>query len=125
MRVPRARLPLLLLALPLLGGCTYSVRIRNDNDQALTARLVQTDPLMKDWVLAESRVDPGETVQLGPARTMAGSTLVEIDATHGQRLDRIRRAVLPGEHAFRIGLDATTEQPALMLRSAHWGELTP
>jgi hypothetical protein len=115
----------LVLASVLLCGCTYTVRIRNDNNQPLTARLIQTDALMKDWTLAETRVDPGETVQLGPARTMATSTLVEIDPTHGDRLDRVRRAVFPGEHAFRIGMDTGADHTSLMLRSARWRDLNP
>jgi hypothetical protein len=114
-----------ILALSLLAGCTYSVRVRNDNAQPVTARLIQTDALMKDWTLSEQRVDPGETVQLGPARTMAPSTFVEIDPTHGERLDRVRRLVLPGEHAFRIGMDAGADHTSLMLRSAAWRDLSP
>jgi hypothetical protein len=109
----------------LLGGCTYTVRIRNDNGHPVQARLIQTDPLMKDWTLAEQRIDPGETAQLGPAKTMATFTLVEIDPTHGERLDRIRRAVIPGEHAFRLGVEDSVENPRLMLRSARWADLRP
>ena len=116
---------LLILALSLLAGCTYSVRVRNDNAQPVTARLIQTDALMKDWTLAEQRVDPGETVQLGPARTMATFTLVEIDPTHGEKLDKVRRAVIPGEHAFRVGTEETGESSRIMLRAASWRDLRP
>ena len=119
------RLAALLLAPVVLAGCTYNVRIRNDFDQPLTARLIQTDGLMKDWTLAEKRVDPGETVQLGPARTMSPSTRVEIDPSHSERLDKVRQAVRPGDSAFCVGVEARSDRSLLILRSARWGDLTP
>lgn len=116
---------LIIACAALLGGCTYTVRVRNDNGQPITMRLVQTDPLMKDWTLAERKVNPGETVQLGPARTSAVYVLLEADPTHGDGLGLVRRAVLPGDHAFRVGLEEHDDHTRIMVRSAGWRELEP
>ena len=109
----------------LAAGCSYTVRVRNDNGQPITARMIQTDALMKDWILAEQTVAPGETATLGPARTLKGTVQVEADPTHGHTASPVRRTILPGSHAFRLGLDLEGEHQRLMLRSADWRDLDP
>ncbi|MEX2218465.1 MAG: hypothetical protein WD749_06850 [Phycisphaerales bacterium] len=117
---------LLILAAAAGGGCSYSVRIRNDNGQPLAVRLVQTDLLMKDWVLAETKVMPGETAELGPtSRVMKSHIFLEAGLTHGGGVAAARRAVLPGRHAFTITTDATETPPALSFTSASWSDLIP
>lgn len=115
----------LLAALAPLAGCTYNVRVRNETEHPIRARLLQVDALMKDWILADAKVGPGEAVVLGPARTMAGFIVLETITTDANGLAPARRNVLSGSHAFRIGVEDDEHGPRLLLQSAKWSELGP
>jgi hypothetical protein len=118
----------LLAAIPialLLCGCTYTVRVRNDNDQAITASLIQTDPLMKDWTLDSKRVEPNEVVQLGPAQTSAATVVFEADPTLGDGMEKVSRTIIPGDHAFRVGKEDDGAKSRVTVRSSRWRDLTP
>ena len=108
-----------------LAGCTYNVRVRNETDHPIRARLVQVDALMKDWILAGEKVGPGEAVVLGPVRTMASFITLETTPMDRDALAPSKRAVLPGSHAFRIGIEDDEHGPRLLLQSAKWRDLGP
>lgn len=65
----------------LLGGlgCTYTVRVENRSRQAVTVRLVQTDPLVPDWILAAARIEAGRDVRLGPSRVAFSDVVLEAE----------------------------------------------
>jgi hypothetical protein len=113
------------VALALASGCGYTVRVRNDNEHAITARLIQVDAFMKDWVSAVEKIDPGQTVVLGPVRTMASYIMLETIPTAGEPIGPAKRAVLPGNHAFRIGVEEDEKGRRLMLQTAAWRDLGP
>ena len=67
------------LAAILSAGCTYSVRVENRSDHAVTVRLVQTDPLIPDWILAAERIDPGRAARFGPQRVNFSYVVLEAE----------------------------------------------
>lgn len=124
MRPMRRTCPGVIIAAALwTGGCSYAVRLFNEEPRAVTARLVQTDPVMPDWVLAERRVEAGEVGELSAAKVWVSSLILEVEGTHETFAEPARRVILPGQHGFAVRARGPADRPRLALQSRRWWDL--
>lgn len=109
---PRRATLALVLSAYLLGGCQYTVHVRNATDRPVHVQLIQRNLLNPDWVLDSGRVDPGSRIRLGPSRVSGGKILLEAGEqtpTHQPATLRVRA----GETSALITYAADGRTPAL------------
>lgn len=104
----RLHAALLLVATLALGGCTYTVEVRNAAPEPITVRLLQLDPIQPDWLLGSARIDPGQRARLTPARVAMARVVLEATVP-GSDDEPVRREVGSGKSVIRIEMSETSD----------------